>query len=142
MKDKQILTKQQKNQIRIWNASQQPITKVGRFYTQPIGLEIGKHLEALVWDVGVIEHCIYGYLPVAWLQKHNPQVNWKTRQVKWRSLYCSENCLPKQVSSILVDKVQLIKEVQDCIDAFITTIEWRTEEGLEVLKVVPTQYHK
>ena len=43
---------------------------------------------------------------------------------------------------ILVDKAQLIKEVQDCTDAFIATIEWRTEEGLEVLEVLPTKYHK
>ena len=42
----------------------------------------------------------------------------------------------------MVDKVQLIKEVQDCTNAFIVTIEWRTEEELEVLKVLLTQYHK
>ena len=50
--------------------------------------------------------------------------------------------LVHNISVVLVDKAQLIKEVQDCTDAFIATIEWRTEEGLEVLKVLPTQYHK
>ena len=43
---------------------------------------------------------------------------------------------------MLVNKVQLIKEVQDCTDAFIATIKCRTEAGLEVLKILPTQYHK
>ena len=95
-----------------------------------------------MWEVGVIEDSIDGYLPVAWLQKYNPDVNCRTGQVKWRSPYCVENCLPKQVNVMLVDIVQLVKEVQDCTDAFITTIEWRTEEGLEVLKVLPTQYYK
>ena len=33
VKDKQILTKRQKNPINIWNASQQPIAGAGRFYT-------------------------------------------------------------------------------------------------------------
>ena len=90
----------------------------------------------------MIEDSIDGYLPVAWLQKHNPDVNWKTGQVKWRSPYCVENCLPKQVSALLVDEVQLIKEVQEDTNAFIATLEWRTEDGLEVLKVLPVQYHK
>ena len=48
VKDKQILTKRRKNPISIWNASQQPIAGAGRFYTQPIGLEIGNHSKALV----------------------------------------------------------------------------------------------
>ena len=63
-------------------------------------------------------------------------------QGKWHRPYCVKNCLLKQVGIILVDKAQLIKEVQDCTDAFIATIEWRTEEGLEVLKVLPNQYYK
>ena len=90
----------------------------------------------------MIEDYIDGYLPVAWLQKHNPDVNWKTRQVKWRSPYCVENCLPKQVNALLVDKAQLVREVQDCTDALVATIKWRTEDRLEVLKVLPIEYHK
>ena len=116
--------------VSIWNASQQPIAGAGRFYTQPLRLVIGNHLEVLVWEVGVIEDSIDGYLPVAWLQKHNPDVNWKTGQVKWRSPDCVENCVPKQVNALLVDEAQLVKEVQDCTDAFVATIEWRTEDGL------------
>ena len=95
-----------------------------------------------MWKVGVIEDSIDGYLPVAWLQKHNPDINWKTGQVKWRSPYCVENCLPKQVNALLVHEAQLVKEVQDCTDAFVATIEWRMEDGLEVLKVLPVEYHK
>ena len=63
-------------------------------------------------------------------------------QVKWRSPYCVENCLPKRVSALLVDEAQLIKEVQQDTNDFVPTLEWRTEDGLEVLKVLPVQYHK
>ena len=35
-----------------------------------------------------------------------------------------------------------MREVQDCTNAFVATIEWRTEDGLEVLKVLPIEYHK
>ena len=141
-KDNQILTKQRKKHISIWNGSQQPIAGAARCYTQPLDLVIGNHSEVLVWEVGVIADSIDGYLPVAWLQKHHPEVNWKTGQVKWRSFYFVENCLPKQVNALLVDEAQLVKEVQDCTDAFVATIEWRTEDGLEVLKVLPVEYHK
>ena len=62
--------------------------------------------------------------------------------MKWRSPYYVENCLPKQVNALLVDEAQLVKEVQDSTDAFVATIEWRTEDGLEVLKVLLVEYHK
>ena len=90
----------------------------------------------------MIEDSIDGYLPVAWLQKHNADANWKTGQVKWQCPYCVENCLPNEVNALLVDKAQLVKEVQDCTNAFVATIEWRTQDGLEVLKVVPVENHK
>ena len=77
VKEHEILTKKRSNSIKIWNASQQPIAGAGMYYTQPTELEIGNHSEALVWEVGVIEDSVDGYLPVAWLQKHNPDVNWE-----------------------------------------------------------------
>ena len=64
-KDNQILTKQRKKPISIWNASQQPIAEAGRLYTQPLGLAIGNHSEVLVWEVVMIEDSIDGYLPIA-----------------------------------------------------------------------------
>ena len=142
IKEHEILTKKRSNPIKIWNASQQPIARAARYYIQPTGLEIGNHSEALVWEVGVIKDSVDGYLPVAWLQKHNPDVNWESGQVKWRSHYCIQNCLPKQVNAILVDAAQLIKEVSEDTDVFVAILEWRTEDGLEVLKILPDQYHK
>ena len=71
----------------------------------------------------MIEDSIDGYLPGACLQKHNPDFNWKTGQVKWRSPYCVENCLPKQINAFLVEEAQLGPEVPDCTNAFVATIE-------------------
>ena len=90
----------------------------------------------------MIQDSIDEYLPVAWLQKPNPDVNWKTGQVKLRSSYCIENCLSKQVNALLVNEAQLDKKVHYCIDAFVATIEWGIEDGLEVLKVLPVEYYK
>ena len=47
-KENQILTKNRKKPISIWNASQQPNAGAGRFYTQPLGLVIGNQSEVLV----------------------------------------------------------------------------------------------
>ena len=96
----------------------------------------------LVCEVGVTEDSMDGYLLVAWLHKHNPDVNWETGQLKCRSRYCIENCLLKQVNASLVNEAHLVKEVQDSTDACIATIEWSTEDGLEVFKVLPIGYHK
>ena len=90
----------------------------------------------------MIEDSIDEYLPVAWLQKYNLDVNRKTGQVQGRSSYFVENCLPQQVNALLVDEAQLVQEVQGCTDAFVATIEWRTEDQLEVLQVLPVEYHQ
>ena len=90
----------------------------------------------------MIENSVDGYLPVAWLQKHNLDVNWESGQGKWRSPYCIQNCLPKQVNAILVDAAQLIMEVSEDTDVFVAILEWRIKDGLEVLKILPDQYHK
>ena len=37
---------------------------------------------------------------------------------------------------------QLIQEVSEDTDVFVATLEWRTEDGLEVLKNLTDQYHK
>ena len=63
---------------------------VERYYTQPTGLEIWYHSEAVVWEVGVIDDSIDRYLKVAWLQQHNPEVNWKSGQVKWTNIFSRE----------------------------------------------------
>ena len=41
-----------------------------------------------------------------------------------------------------MDEAQLVKEVKDCTDACVATIEWRTQDGLEVFRVLPFEYQK
>ena len=71
----------------------------------------------------MIKDSVDGYRPVAWLQKHNPNINLESGQVKWRSPYCIQNCLPKQVNAILVDAAQLIKEVSEDTDVIVVTLK-------------------
>ena len=41
-----------------------------------------------------------------------------------------------------MNAAQLIKEVSEDTNVFVATPEWRTEDGLEVLKILPDQYPK
>jgi hypothetical protein len=50
-------------------------------------MRIGHHQEEIGWEIGKLKKGISGYLPVAWLTKHNPEIDWKTGVLKWRSQY-------------------------------------------------------
>ena len=77
VRENEILVKRHQKPIEIQSASQQPIPGAGVHYTQPLGLVIGKRTEQLVWEVGQIEDSVDGYLPVTWLSKHNPDIDWE-----------------------------------------------------------------
>ena len=51
------------NQVK--NANEEPIPNGGTQYMQPTVLVIGQHAENIVWEVGMIESQIDGYLPVS-----------------------------------------------------------------------------
>ena len=78
-----FLVKKRKLAKQIKNTNKEPIPNAGTHYTQPTVLVIGQHAKDMVWEVGMIELQIDGYLPVSWLQKHNPSINWKTGTLKW-----------------------------------------------------------
>ena len=83
-----LLVKKRKMPKQVKNANKEPIPNPGTYYTQPIVLVIGQHAEDMVWEVGMIKSQIDGYLPISWLQKHNPSINWETGTLKWRSAHC------------------------------------------------------
>ena len=83
-----LLVKKRKLPKQVKNANEEPIPNAGTHYTEPTVLVIGQHAEDMVWEVGMIESQIDRYLPVLWLQKHNPSINWETGTLKWRSAHC------------------------------------------------------
>jgi len=48
---------------------------VGEYFTTPLEMVMGKQEESIRWAVGPLEKGISGYLPVSWMQKHNPDIN-------------------------------------------------------------------
>jgi len=122
VRESEILVKKRQKPIEVQNASQQPIPRVGVHYIQPVGLVIGKHTEQLVWEVGQIEDSVDGYLPVTWLSKHNPNIDWEKCILQWHSKYCREHCLPKEYEFELVDSYQLQQEVLEDLASAVATV--------------------
>jgi len=111
-------------------------------YMQPVGLVIGKHTEQLVWEVGPIEDSIDRDLPVTWLSKHNPNIDWEKSILQWHSKYCREHCLPKEYKFKLVDSYQLQQEVLEDLASAVATVLWQIQSRQEVLQALPGIYYE
>ena len=91
VKDKRIQTKSIDFSFEIFHADRtknREVTKV-----VPLEIEINRHketLEAAVTDLDGTDI----FLGHDWLVKHNPEVNWKNRTIKFTR--CSENCTMTQ----------------------------------------------
>ena len=92
---------------------------------QPIVLVIRQYAEDMVWEVGTIESQIDRYIPVSWLQKHNPSINWETETLKWHSAHCRIKCIRRQILAALIMEVQMEKELEQQIQ--MATVIWPHE---------------
>ena len=69
----------------------------GDKHTEDAILRIGTHQEELTWEIPHLEDSIDGYLPISWLQLHNPDVQWNTGKMTWRSDYYKKHSLPTTI---------------------------------------------
>jgi hypothetical protein len=83
-----------KTPVQVRNADGTPIEDAGSKYSTPLTMRIGQPQEEVSWQIGKLKRGISGYLPVEWLTKHNPEINWQTGVLRWRSQYCKNHCLP------------------------------------------------
>jgi hypothetical protein len=89
-----MLVVRRKTPISVTTADGSPMKGAGEYYTTPYCMRIGSHQEDISWEVAQIEKDIAGYLPMSWLYLHNPDVEWDTGIIRWRSPYCKKHCLP------------------------------------------------
>ena len=73
----------------------------------------------------MIELQIDGYLPVLWLQKHNPSINWETGTLKWRSAHYRIKCIRRHISAALITEVQMEKELEQ--EILMAAVIWPHE---------------
>ena len=107
-----LLAKKRKIPKQVKNANKELIPNARIHYMQPTVLVIGQYIEDIVWEVGMIKSQIDGYLPVLWLQKYNPSINWKTETLKWRLAHCRIKCIRRHISATLITKVQMEMELE------------------------------
>ena len=64
--------------ITVQTADGKPMEGAGDKHTEDVIQRIGTHQEELTWEISLLEDGIDGYLPISWLQLHNPDVQWNT----------------------------------------------------------------
>ena len=99
--------------ITVQTADGKPMEDAGDKYSEDVILRIGTHQEELTWKISRLEDGIDGYLPISWLQLHNPEVQWNTGKMTWRSNYCKKHCLPMTVRDAAKGFIQMIHESKE-----------------------------
>jgi len=78
--------------IHIENFTGQTMEEAGIFYTKPLLLQHRWHFSRETFEVTPMEPEIDAFLPFWWIMKHPPQGAWETKQVRFNSPGCLENC--------------------------------------------------
>lgn len=124
--------------ISVLSADGQPMTDAGLKYSELLVMRIGYHQEELSWEIGKLEDGIDGYLPIAWLETHNPDIQWDTGKLEWRSEYCHKHCLPVSMQKAVKQFVQLVQEGKPWhVDGAAV---WHNEQGENVALQLPECY--
>lgn len=132
-----IPLKRRQSQARIDHGGGLPMEDAGLHYAPNLQMVIGKHLEELSWEIGRLEDGVLGYLPVAWLIEHNPDIDWKYGTMKWRSAHCKAHCLPTEVK---VDWTPIEDLVVEGTLMGIATVTWHDEDGGDISAQLPERY--
>jgi hypothetical protein len=98
--------------VKVTGADGTPIEGAGVRYTTPLIMRIGHHQEGISWEIGQLKKGISGYLPIQWLTKHNPEIDWETGVLRWRSDFCRSHCLPISMQEAVRNFVKLLREAK------------------------------
>jgi hypothetical protein len=140
--------------VEVRSADGTPIEDAGSKYSTPLTMRIGHHQEEVSWEIGKLEKSISGYLPVEWLTKHNPEIDWETGVLKWRSQYCKSHCLPVSMRDAVRNFVKMLQEskvwetngnpdeVESSGKAAASAVQWHDEDGGDIAERLPERYRR
>jgi hypothetical protein len=74
---------------------------------------------------------------MSWLYLHNPDIEWDTGIIRWRSPYCKKHCLPMTSPKEVMDYVQGILE--GCQHTSVSAM-WHDDEGNDITASLPEVY--
>src|SRR6266550_2361128 len=154
---------QRESPITVNTADGRPMESAGVKYTERIVLRIGPHREELAWEISRLEEGVAGYLPISWLQCHNPDIHWDTGKLFWRSEYCKTHCLPMSMKDATESFVNMLQEGKYWMSSFCrrtqaeaedrrlaeandyricADVVWHNQEGGDVAEDLPEQYRE
>ena len=126
--------------VAVTTATSETIQSAGTYYIPLTTLRIKDHEEKMSWEVGRIESGIDGYLPVEWLTRHNPDINWEHSKLSWRSDYCRSHCFKKRVFFEEIDSVAMEAEIDDPHTIAAVMVEWEDDKGNDIRTRLPEKY--
>lgn len=132
-----IPTISRKSPVQVLGPDGTQIEGAGLRFTTPLNLVIGKHEESMSWEVGPLQDGVLGYLPISWFKKHNPEVDWHSGRLKWRSDYCKHHCLPSEIKVEEMTEEDLMDEESAYV---IGSVEYHDEEGKDIALRLPPAY--
>jgi len=101
-------------------------------------MSIGDHTNKMRFELADMpsEH-LDGYLPMAWLKDHNPDINRERGGLKWLSDYCNTHCLQSKSPIEFITCEEPLAE--DPNNMFVCGIRlWTGEDGEDIsLKLLP-----
>jgi RNase H-like domain found in reverse transcriptase/Reverse transcriptase (RNA-dependent DNA polymerase)/Integrase zinc binding domain/Chromo (CHRromatin Organisation MOdifier) domain/Integrase core domain len=137
VKKEKIPIERRNSPIQMLDAQGDLMMGAGEFFTAPLEMVMGKHEESLRWEVGPLEEGISGYLPISWVQKHNPDINWHTNRIQFRSEHCKKHCIPTAVEVECIEDWEMLAEDRNEVYQ-VGTVVWHDEEGEDVsLRLLP-----
>ena len=123
-----------KEPTRILDASGNHISGSGLHYTATVDMYVGDHRNKMRFEVADIPAGkVNRYLPMSWLNDHNPDINWEKGSVRWRSEYCKAHCLRTERRLESITEEELLAEDPDNI--FVMGMALYTDEDGEDIKI-------
>ena len=127
--------------ISVLTADGKPMEDAGARYSEDLIMRIKEHQEEFTWVISHLEDGIDGYLPISWLEQHNPDVQWDTGKLTCRSKHCNSYYLPLNFRDVVKGFVQLKKESKAWISSYCHAA-WTNEEGGNVTDDLPEHYRE
>jgi hypothetical protein len=141
VKKQKISVERRNSPIQMIDAQGDLMMGAGEYFTGPLEMVMGKHEQSLRWEVGPLEKGISGYLPVSWVRKHNPDINWYTKCIQFRSEHCKKQSILTDVEIEAVEDWEMLAEDRSQVYQIGTT-GWHDEHGGKVALRLMPQYRE
>jgi hypothetical protein len=113
-KDK-IPVERRNSPIQMLDAQTDLMMGAGEYFTATLQMLMGKHEESIRWEQGPLEKGISGYLPISWVRKNNPDINWHANRIQFRSEHCKKHCIPTAVEVECIEDWEMLGEDRDAV---------------------------